>query len=170
MATTGASLEVVGLTELVADLKGPMFRSINNQLRVEAELIARKLVPTVQAVVRNSAAPQAPAFVGTVRAKRDRVPLIAIGAINPKFQNSKFTRRGAGDSKARRGSMAHGILFGPKGGKKSTPMSENYYRIPRNEDALADALSEYGVVTRHATNLYLEAFIRVLRTNGWEAT
>lgn len=145
-----------------------MFQNINNELRVEAFLIAEKLVPTVQGVVARSGAPQSAAFVETVRAKRDRVPLVAIGAINPKF-GTKFTQRGAANSKARRGSMAHGILFGPKGGQRRTAVDENYYEVPRRDQYLTQALSENGVIVRHATNLYLEAYLRVLRRHGWGA-
>jgi hypothetical protein len=154
-----------------------MFADINKALRNEAYLIAQGLVPMVQLIVRESGAAQAQAFVPTVKAKRDRLPLVAIGAVNPKFTNAakrrgntaKFTRRGSGPeaSRQRRGSMAHGILFGPKGGHRSTSGTENYYGIPRREGYLAHALDEFGVVTRHASALYLESYLRVLRTHGW---
>lgn len=167
MAVTGAPVEVIGLVELVAELKGPMFRDINNQLRYEALDIAEDLVPVVQGIVRDSGAPQAAAFVPTVRAKRDRVPVVAVGAINPRLR--KFTRRGAGPaaSRQRRGSMAHGILFGPKGGHRKTSADENYYRLPRRDGYLAGALAEHGAITRRAVDLYLEAYVHVLRSNGW---
>lgn len=157
-----------------------MFSDINKALRPEAYLIAQGLVPMVELIVRESGAAQSKAFESTVKAKRDRLPLVAIGAINPKFTNAakrrgntaKFTRRGSGPeaSRARRGSMAHGILFGPKGGhrpREHGATGQNFYGIPRREDYLNSALDEFGVVTRHASALYLESYLRVLRTHGW---
>lgn len=157
-----------------------MFQDINKALRPEAYAIAEKLVPMVKTIVRESGAPQSGAFVDTVKAKRDRLPLVAIGAVNPKFTNAakrrgntaKFTRRGSGPeaSRARRGAMAHGILFGPKGGhrpREHGATGQNFYGIPRREGYLARALDEFGVITRHASALYLESYLRVLRVHGW---
>lgn len=167
MAVTGAPVEVVGLVELVKDLKGPLWRSTNNELRGEAMEIAKTVEPLIADVVRSSRAPQAAAFVPTVRAKRDRVPVVAIGAINPKLR--KFTRRGAGPeaSRRRRGSMAHGILFGPAGGHRTAATPVNYYRIPRDEGFLSRALAENGPVLEAATRAYLDAFQTVMERNGW---
>jgi hypothetical protein len=171
VAVTGKPVEVIGLVELVKDLKGPLWRDTNNQLRYEALEIAKTVEPAVRAVVASSRAPQAAAFVPTVKAKRDRVPLVAIGATNPKLK--KFTRRGAGPeaSRRRRGSMAHGILFGPAGGHRQDGAGRakgaNFYRIGRDETFLARALRDNGPVLDAATQAYLEAFQHVMERNGW---
>lgn len=165
MAVTGASVDVLGLTAWVTALKGPAFRQVNNALRSEAYLIAQSLVPDVERAVRLSRAPQATAMVKTVRAKRDRVPVLSIGAVNPKFR-SGFTRRGSTvSSKKRRGAIAHGVVYGTKGGHLKG--GGDYYRIPRDESG--------GPVGRYMVNgpgfdaavdAYFVAYRKVLADAG----
>jgi len=178
MATTGANIETRGLTELVTALKGPVFKDVNNALRAEAGDIAKAIIPIVQRIVAESPAPQAQGFVNTVRVKRDRVPCVAIGAVNPKFSKS-FTRKGAGPvaSKNRRGAMAHGIMYGSKGGRKPKAtstgklgwaMDENYYKIPRNDEPpLERAVGTDGLIIVLVEAQYRDRYLKVLHAHGF---
>lgn len=162
------SVRITGLNELVRTLKGPLFRDVNRELRTSARAIAQDLVPHVQAAVRQSQAPQAEAMAGTVRAHSDRVPVVVIGKTNPKFR-SGFRRRGqsAQAAKLRRGALAHGVVYGPKGGKKSTRPHENYYRIARSTSGGAVGRAIDGRVMDKATDAYLAAFADVMRRHGF---
>ena len=71
------------MNTLVKDLKGPLFRTINSQLRAESKTIAAGMMPAVAAAVRRSAAPQAPAMSHTLRPMSDRVPVVLVGRVNP---------------------------------------------------------------------------------------
>lgn len=174
MAVTGASIDVVGLVPLVAVLKGPEFRSVNEALRGEAMTIAMKMVPEAEEAVRRSRAPQARAMVDTVRPKRDRVPVIAIGAVNPTFRRKvgrkpPFTRSGTGPvaHRRRRGAIAHGVVYGTKGGHPKG--GGDYYKIPRSESG--GAFGEYLKSSRFTRRLgyeYLDAYADVLRRKGFK--
>lgn len=176
MAVTGAPIEVLGLKAWVSKLKGPEFRDVNNALRNEAVKIAESLVPEVQAALKQSKAPQAPAMVDTVKPKRDRVPVLAIGAINPKFSKVKgksgrpvsgFTRRGKGAlyHRKRRGAIAHGVIFGTKGGHLKG--GGDYYGIPRSESGGAfGRYVESGPLFDAACAAYFDAYKKVLHRHG----
>ena len=165
MAVTGYGVDVLGLTAWVTALKGPAFKQVNNALRSEAYQIAQSLVPDVERAVRLSRAPQATAMAKTIRAKRDRVPLLSIGAVNPKFR-SGFTRRGSTvTSRQRRGAIAHGVVYGTKGGHPKG--GGDYYLIPRDESG--------GPVGRYIVNgpgfsaacdAYFVAYRKVLADAG----
>lgn len=163
----GKAVEVEGLVPLVKELKGPLFRDVNRALRYAARDIADEMVPHISLAVRLSPAPQAKAMSATVRSKPDRIPVVIIGRVNPKF-STRFTRSGS-DSKKRRGSMAHGVVYGPAGGKRSTPTNENFYKIPRDESggALGKTLKS-GTVIRQAEIAYLEAFLEILADHGFD--
>lgn len=165
-----SSVEVTGLRDLVAELKGPMFRDVNKELRQFSRLIANDLKPLVEQGVKASQAPQAEAMSRTVRVKSDRVPVLSVGATNPPLR--KWRGRGTAQSnKLRRGSMAHGVVYGPKGGKPETRVDENYYRIPRNTDggALGRALSDNGRIMREAEQAYARFYLATLKAHGWVA-
>jgi hypothetical protein len=175
----GHGVEVRGLLPLVKELQGPVFRQVNAQLRDEARWIADQIAPEVRRALLLSNAPQAPAFVQTVRSKRDRVPVVVIGASNPKL--SRFSRRGPRkdgkariDSRWRRGAMAHGIIYGPKSGQRAAPpaagkrRTANVYRLGRNEDGGAVMRSIHsGPAFRGAVAAYTTAYRRVLRQHGF---
>lgn len=166
----GKTVKVDGLVDLVKVLKGREFRDVNFALREHSRTIADSMAPHIALAVRLSAAPQARAMSATIRTKRDRVPVVIIGGVNPKFSTEKrFTRKGS-DSKRRRGSIAHGVIFGPQGGKRSTSASENYYRIGRNDDggALGRSLRD-GPAMKRAEVAYLKAYIDVLTAAGLAA-
>jgi hypothetical protein len=163
-----AKVEVTGLVGLVQQLKGPLFKNVNQELRHVAPLIAQDVVPHIRLAVSMSRAPQAHAMAGTVRVKRDRVPVVLIGKVNPKFQHSKFTRKGS-DSARRRGSIAHGIIYGPNGGHQPPRKGgQNFYKIPRDDSggALARTL-EHGPAVRAATEAYLREFMQVMQRHGF---
>lgn len=172
MANTGAPIEVLGLTAWVSALKGPAFRQVNEALRGEAMRIATTLIPEVEKAISLSSAPQAPAMKGTVRARRDRVPVLSIGATNPKFRNRQgrkppFTRSGSGAlaAKLRRGAIAHGIVYGTKGGHPRG--GGDYYQIPRDESG--GPVGRYisrGAAFDKAADAYFEAYRRVLAEQG----
>jgi len=168
MASGGTPVEIEGLTDLVRQLKGPAFRDVNQSLRAEARGIADEIRPHVEALVAASGAPQSHAMSKTVRTKSDRVPVIIIGRVNPKF-SKRFTRTNS-DSKERRGSIAHGIIYGPKGGKRSTATHENYYRKPRDDSggSFGHAVRT-GRVFDLACEEYLKAFLAILTHYGFAA-
>ena len=86
------------------------------------------------------------------------MPVVVVGKVNPKFKGSKFTRRGQ-DSKRRRGALAHGVIYGPLGGRKDTKERENYYRIPRDPSGGALGRSaRSGPIWDEATTAYLKYF------------
>jgi hypothetical protein len=160
------SVEVVGLRGLVAELKGPLFKDLNRELRQFSKLIAADLVPEVQKAVRRSAAPQADAMARTVRVHSDRVPVVVVGKVNPRFRGSKF--RG-GDTKRRRGALAHGVVYGPKGGRRDTPADENYY-APQQRDESGGALGQSlrtGPLWDEATAAYLKYFEAAAKQHGF---
>jgi len=161
-------IEVTGLRPLVAQLKGPAFRDVNRELRAVSRLIAQDLVPEVQSAIRASAAPQAHAMAATVRAHSDRVPVVVVGKVNPKF-SSRFTRKG-GDSKRRRGALAHGVVYGPLGGRRDTRAHENYYRIGRDPSGGAlGASMRTGPIFDTACEAYLKQWLAILTHHGFIA-
>jgi hypothetical protein len=175
VAVTGAPIDVIGLKAWVTKLKGPEFRDVNNALRAEAMTISQSLVPEVQKALAQSSAPQAKAMVDTVKPKRDRVPVLAVGAINPKFSKVKrggrevsaFTRRGKGAEyhRRRRGAIAHGVIFGTKGGHLKG--GGDYYKIGRSESG--GAFGRYvnsGPAFDKACEAYFTAYKKVLREHG----
>ncbi len=163
-----SAIKVAGLQPLIKELRGPMFKDVNRELRAESKRIAQDMVPHVADAVRASAAPQADAMAGTVRAHSDRVPVVVVGKVNPKFK-SGFRRKGqsAAASKLRRGALAHGVAYGPKGGKRATRPHENYYRIARNNTGGAFAHALDGRVLDRATEAYLAAYGDVMRRHGF---
>lgn len=184
MADGGAPVEVLGLTAWVTALKGPAFKDVNRALRAESYEIATQIVPEVEDALKLSKAPQAERFVGTVKAKSDRVPVVVIGKTNPKLKG--FSRRGPRrsgkprmDAKWRRGAMAHGIIYGPNSGSPARvapapsagrPRPGNY-RMGRDRSGGAVMRSiESGQAFEGATEAYFEAYRRVLRAAGINLT
>lgn len=162
-----SGVQVSGLRQLVTALKGPAFRDVNRELRGESKRIAQEMVPLVSAAVARSAAPQARAMAATVRVHPDRVPVVAVGKVNPRFK-SGFTRRGS-DSKRRRGSLAAGVVIGPLGGRRDTKTHENYYRIGRNNSWGPLGAAVRGPILDTMEVEYLKAYIKVLTAHGFNA-
>ena len=164
----GGTVDVRGLAPLVKELRGPLYRDVNKELRQYARLIAADMVPYVADAVARSAAPQAAALARTVRPHSDRVPVVVVGKVNPPL--SAFRRKGqtAHESKKRRGALAHGVVYGPAGGRRDTPAHENYYRIPR--DATGGALGRamnHGAILDAAADAYLKVYASVMRHHGF---
>ena len=165
----GWDVEVVGLEAYLKPLRGSAFKDVNRELRQFARLIAADIAPLVEQGVAASPAPQAQAMSKTVRVHSDRVPVVVVGKVNPRFR-SGFRRPGntAKENKLRRGSLAAGVVKGPKGGKRSTPTSEDYYRVPRSESwgPLGLLLTSNGRIMREAEEAYLKFFMATLRQHG----
>lgn len=165
-----AAVEVTGLRELVAELRGPRWREVNRELRGHARVIASDLKPLIERAVASSAAPQAQQMAATVRVHSDRVPVLVVGKVNPRLAG--FRRRGesAKSTKLRRGSLARGVLYGPLGGRRDTPAAEDYYHVPRSQTAgpLGVALRDNGPIMARAADLYLRAFMGTLRAHGYQ--
>jgi hypothetical protein len=103
----------------------------------------------------------------TVRPHSDRVPVVVVGKVNPRF-NHKWRR--STDSARRRGSLAHGVVYGPLGGKRSTGAHENYYRIGRDSSGgpLGRATRD-GSVFDQACEAYLTQFLAIMKHHGFAA-
>lgn len=159
-----ASVKVTGLDPLIAVLRGPTFKAVNRELRGEAKAIAQALLPDVQAAVRQSGAPQADKVAAASRAISDRKPTIVVGKNRPAI--SGFKRRG-GNTKSSRVQVAHGVVYGPAGGRRDTKVRENYYSIQRNgAGGPLRAAMNHQLLAR-AEVLYLKAYMEVLRRNGF---
>lgn len=170
--TDQVRIEVDGLRELTRALKGPRFKDVNRQLRQSSRAIATDtLLPLVTRAVAASPAPQAHAMAATVRVHSDRVPVVVVGKVNPRFA-SGFRHRGesAGSARLRRGSLAAGVVYGPLGGKRATPVAENYYRMPRDASGgvLGRATSDGGGIAEAGTQRYLREYLRILRAAGFD--
>lgn len=169
-----AAVTVTGLAPLITELRGPLTRDVNRELRGAAREIAAALVPVIADAVRASPAPQAAALAGTVRVHSDRLPIVVVGKTNPKL--SGFTRRGSrADGRARvsvklrRGALAHGVVYGPKGGRRDTPAAENYYRTGRDSGGgpVGASLAQNGAAFDAACRAYLDAYADILRRHGF---
>lgn len=99
-------------------LEGELRRQANGDLREVAVGVAREMVPVVSRIVASGGAPQSGKVADTVRAKKDRKPLVRVGAVNPKL--SGFGRSRAGNAR-HKGSVAFGVEYGPGGGHRPRP-------------------------------------------------
>jgi hypothetical protein len=89
---------------------------------------------------------------------------VAVGKVNPRF--SKPFR--GGNTKLRRGSLAHGVVYGPLGGKRGTPTHENYYRIGRDPSGGAlGASARSGSVFDTACEAYLKQWLATMTYHGF---
>lgn len=159
-------VKVIGLKALVTPLRGKAFKDVNRELRVVSKKIAAEVRPEVVSAVRQSRAPQAFPMADTTRVKSDRIPVLSVGAVNPKFARHTF-RRPSGSAKLRRGAMAHGVVYGTKGGRRKG--GGDYYKIGRDESggALGKSLSG-GRAMRKAKRAYLREYGKVLRRYGFD--
>lgn len=166
-----AGIKVIGLDAYVRPLKGKVFKDVNRELRSAAKGIAAEIAPVIVEAVKQSGAPQSPAMARTVRVHSDRVPVVVIGKVNPQFASSKFRRAGqsAKVSKMRRGALAHGVVYGPRGGRKDTRVAENYYRIRRDDSGgpVGRSVASSGPAMRRAQDAYLREYAAILRRYGF---
>jgi hypothetical protein len=161
-----AYVKVIGLQEYVRPLRGKVFKDVNRELRVVAKQIAAEMRPEIVSAVRQSNAPQAWPMAATTRVKSDRVPVLSVGAVNPKFARHTF-RRPSGSAKLRRGAMAHGVVYGTAGGRRRG--GGDYYRIPRDTTGgpVGQSVSA-GRAMRKARSAYLREYSKVLRRYGFD--
>ena len=161
------TVELDGLESVLADLahfQKDVKRLVNGELRREARDIARAALPVVRAVVAAGPAPQAGKMADTARAKSDRIPAIAVGAVNPRLSGFRRGPRAARN----KGSLAWGVEKGPAGGPRRAP--RNVYGglarsgrghaigpgtariadavVPAYADALEAAMDRAGLSTR----------------------
>lgn len=113
------------LTRAGADLHGLETGRVyeaNSFLRGEARGLADWLArTTIAPMVRRGPAPQSAKMADTIRTKADRMPVVRLGAVNPKLSG---WRRNA-ENRRYRGSLAWGVERGP-----ASPV--NRYGIARN--------------------------------------
>jgi predicted dehydrogenase len=163
-------VKVIGLQAYLKPLKGKVFKDVNRELRMASKRIALDILPTIVDATGQTGAPQSAAMARTVRVHSDRVPVVVIGKVNPRFA-SGFRRAGssAAQSKMRRGALAHGVVYGPKGGKRSTPANENYYRKRRDETggAVGRAMRS-GPAVKTAQESYRREYYAILRRYGFK--
>lgn len=169
--TSNYAVTYEGLDVVLKDLNEAqrMFRmmggmvSPNGLIRDRATAIAQTLVPEVRDAVRASPAPQAAKVAATVRAKRDRIPVVKVGATQPKL--SGF--RGRKPNKARhKGSVAWGVERGPGGGHRSyRGAGANFYGVARKEGGHGIGPRMDGI-GRDAVAAYQKAIADVLRYAG----
>ena len=167
---TGFRVTTKNLDANLRILRGKAFKDVNRDLRVAARAIAETIRPEVVTAVRQSRAPQAWPLAGTVRTHSDRVPVVVVGKVNPKFQTPwRRSGQSAAQSKLRRGALAHGVVYGGKGGKRSTPAQENYYKIRRDESGgpVGRSLTSSGRAMSKARGAYHKEYIKVLRRHGF---
>jgi len=161
-------MRVTGLKAYVVPLRGKVFKDVNRDLRVVSKKIATEIRPDVVAAVRSSRAPQAWPLSATTRVKSDRVPVLSVGAVNPRF-TTPWRRSGqsAAQSKKRRGALAHGVVYGTKGGKRKG--GGDYYHIGRDESGgpLGKTLNG-GRAMRRARASYKREYLKVLRRYGFD--
>jgi hypothetical protein len=116
-----ASLEI--LTKAGANARGldtgDVYKA-NAELRQQAKKLAdRTAADIVKPLVMRGPVPQSRKMADTIRPKLDRMPVIRIGAVNPKL--SGYKKRG---NPRWRTAIAHGIEYG--GYKR-----RNLYKLPR---------------------------------------
>lgn len=164
------SVDVIGLQAYVRPLRGKVFKDVNRELRSAAKKIAADIRPIIEDAVGQSSAPQASAMARTVRVHSDRVPVVVVGKVNPRFA-SGFRRPGesATSSKRRRGALAHGVLYGPRGGKRATSVNENYYGIARDNGGgpVGRAVAASGAAMDEARAAYRREYLAILRRYGF---
>lgn len=152
-----ASLKI--LTKAGANLhgldSGAVFAA-NRQMKDAARNLAEQLArTTVVPLVRSGPAAQSTAMAATVRPKTDRMPIVRIGATNPRLSG---WRRSA-NSRRWRGSLAWGIERG------QFPGSPDYYRAPRRNSGYVIG-ANIPLITRRALPLYEEIVYQALVTAG----
>jgi len=150
------------------DLGKPQRTLGNSIVRGLSYTAAQRLVPLVQRGVASSPAPQAAALSRTVRAKRDRMIVIRVGATNPRL--SGF-RRGQGRGTTRSGGGYKGALaWGVE--KGNYPGTRDEYGIARRGSP-GDLTSGHGVgrvsdqLLEQAGRAYADIIIEVVRRNGF---
>ena len=177
-AASGYSVQVVGLDTCLRvltkagaqlhDLDTSRVRLANSQLRFEAKQVADRFGQDVVApLVAAHGGPIGDKMADTIRPKADRLPIVRIGAVNPKL--SGFKSRNRGEASPRRnipparwkGSLAWGLEFGPhpqsKANRYGRGRSSGGYVLGSRMTELADKLAP----------LYVPLLAAAMETAGW---
>ena len=141
------------------DLDTSQVRLANSQLRAEAKTLADTFGKDVIApLVADHGGPQGPKLADTIRPKADRLPIVRIGAVNPKLSGFKSRR---GGSARHKGSLAWGVEFGPHPASTRNvygrPRSDGGYVLGPRMDRLAEQLAP----------LYVPMLAAAFETAGW---
>ena len=133
----------------------------NRELRDEAGAIAAQMEGPVREAMAGSRAPQAAKVAATVRAKRDRIPVVRIGATIPKLSGM---RRGKPNLKSHKGSVAWGVDQGPAGGhRRGRAAGANFYQVARGTHGVSARMDAIGARMLPA---YQQALARLMRSWG----
>jgi hypothetical protein len=157
------SIELQGLDSLLDDLKhfqADIRKLVNGELRRESKEIATAALPTVRRLVAAGRTPQSRKMADTARAKSDRMPIVRIGAVNPKL--SGF-RRGS-NSDRMRGSLAWGVEKGPAGGPRGR-LRSNVYGVPRSSGGYVIG-PHVGTIADAVVPAYADALERAMHNAG----
>jgi hypothetical protein len=145
-SASGYSVQVIGLdaclrvlTKAGAELHNldtSAVRLSNSTLRAEAKQLADRFGKgTIGPMVAAYGGPQGPKMADTIRPKADRMPIVRIGAVNPKLSGFKSRRRTGTGGRRRnvepsrwKGSLAWGTEFGPH----PASMADHYGRGRRS--------------------------------------
>ena len=166
----GSRIQVTGMQQLLQELRGGIYKDVNRDLRATARATAATvLAPLVADGVRQSQAPQAAQMAATIRAHSDRVPVVVVGKVNPRFATNWAKRGGVTPSKKRRGAMALGVVAGGAGGRRDTDVAEDYYHVPRSLTwgPLGDLLRSHGHIIKEMEDKYIQDVMAVLKHHGW---
>lgn len=181
------------LLEKVQELEKPKRTLENAVMRGLSYQAAVRLVPLVERAVNSSPAPQARGVAATVRAKRDRMIVVRVGATKPAL--SGFRGRGGGKAKSTwNATVAYGVALGPqahgvrvsahqrrpkgrkrRGGRYSVQAHSrsygNPYRVGRRgnqSDPFSGYMSGYRErIVEQAGEEYADIILEVMRRNGW---
>jgi len=131
------TIELQGLESTLRDLQHfqrDIRKLTSGELRRDSKAIATAALPVVRRLVAGGRAPQSRKMADTIRAKSDRMPMVVVGAVNPRLSGFK---RG-GQAARQKGSLAWGVEKGPAGGPRGLPgRRRNVYKIPRSSRGYA---------------------------------
>ena len=151
------------LNEAQRNMRGMGGYSPNYDIRGRAQEVAAKMLPDIKQALGASPAPQAGKVAATARAKRDRIPVVRIGAVNPKLQG--FSKRKAYNRRGK-GSVAWGVERGPAGGHKGGPgAGSDFYGMARKPSGYAIG-PRLPQITAGVVRDYQEVVADVLRRSG----
>lgn len=151
------------------DLDTSRVRLANSQLRREAKVLADDFGSTVVApLLEAHGGPQGGAMAATIRGKADRMPIVRIGAVNPKLSGFRSRRGRRAPERARsidparwKGALAWGAEFGPHPSSRRNvygrPRNSGGYVIGPRQDALAEKLAP----------MYVPLLAEAMETAGW---
>ena len=149
------------LNEAQRNMRGMGGYSPNYDIRGQAQQVAAKMLPDIKRALGGAPAPQAAGVAGTARAKRDRIPVVRVGAVNPKL--SGFRKRRA-SNRLGKGSVAWGVERGPAGGHRGSG-GANFYGVPRNPGGYAIG-PRLPQITAGVVEDYQAVVADVLRRSG----